>query len=150
MFFIKENEVPRDRRRDITYARIVCNYRDQKKVKHPTLITMGGDGTNCPFDCGTTTADILTIKLLLNSVIFIPGGKTMTVDISNFYLNTPMSRYEYIRMKLEMFPDDVIAEYNLREKVEPDGYVYIEVHKGMYGLLQAGITCSGAPCQAPS
>ena len=111
---------------------------------------MVGDRTNCPFDCGTPTADILIIKLLLNSVISILGGKTMTVDISNFYLNTPMSRYDYIRMKLEMFPDDVIAEYNLREKVEPDGYVYIEVHKGMYGLLLAGITRSGAPRQAPS
>ena len=63
----------------------------------------------------------------------------MTIDISNFYLNTPMDRYEYMRMKLDMFPDDVIEEYNLRDKVEPNGYVYIEVHKGMYGLPQAGL-----------
>ena len=52
----------------------------------------------------------------------------MTIDISNFYLNTPMDRYEYMRMKLEMFPDDVIEEYNLRERVEPNGYVYIVLH----------------------
>ena len=48
-----------------------------------------------------------------------------------------MDTYEYMRMKLDMFPDDVIEEYNLRDKVEPNGYVYIEVRKGMYGLPQA-------------
>ena len=42
-------------------------------------------------------------------------------------------------MKLDMFPDNVIDKYNLRHKVEPDGYVYIEVRKGMYGLPQAGL-----------
>ena len=44
-----------------------------------------------------------------------------------------------MRMKLELFPDDVIEEYNLRGKVEPNGYVYIEVRKSMYGLPQAGL-----------
>ena len=71
---------------------------------------MGGDRTNCPFDSGTPTAELLTIKLLLNSVISTPGVKSMTIDISNFYLNTPMDRYEYMLMKLEIFPDDVIEE----------------------------------------
>ena len=63
----------------------------------------------------------------------------MTIDISNFYLNTPMDRYEYMRMKLDMFPENVIEEYNLRDRVEPNGYVYIEVRTGMYGLPQAGL-----------
>ena len=63
----------------------------------------------------------------------------MTIDISNFYLNTPMDRYEYMRMKLDMFPEDVIEEYNFRDRVEPNGYVYIEVRKGMYGLSQVGL-----------
>ena len=50
-----------------------------------------------------------------------------------------MDRYGYMRMKLDMFPEDVIEEYNLCDKVEPNGYVYIKVHKSMYGLLQAGL-----------
>ena len=45
---------------------------------------MGGDKINCPFDYGTPTAQLLTIKLLLNSVISTPGAKFMTIDISNF------------------------------------------------------------------
>ena len=100
---------------------------------------MGRDQTNCPFDCGTPTADLLTTKLLLNSVISTPGAKFMTIDISNFYLNTLLSRYKYMRMKLDIFHGDVIAAYNLCEKVEPNGYVYIKVCKGIYGLPQAGL-----------
>ena len=42
-------------------------------------------------------------------------------------------------MKLENFPEDVIEHYNLREKATPDGKVYVEIRKGMYGLPQAGI-----------
>ena len=78
------------------------------------------------------------IKLLLNSVILIPGVKFITLDIKNCYLKTPMPRYEYFRMKLELFPDDAIKEYNICEKVESDGYTYAKIRKGMYGLPQAG------------
>ena len=51
----------------------------------------------------------------------------MTIDIKDFYLMTPMTRYEYFRMKLELIPQDVIDKYNLHDKVESDGNVYWEV-----------------------
>ncbi len=63
----------------------------------------------------------------------------MTIDISNFYLNTPMSRPEYVRLKLDDIPEEVIVEYKLCQLATPDGYVYIQVNKGMYGLPQAGL-----------
>ena len=49
----------------------------------------------------------------------------MTLDIKNFYLNTPLTRYEYLRLILDNFPEDVIAQYNLKNIVTSDGYVYI-------------------------
>ena len=61
------------------------------------------------------------------------------VDIKDFYLNTPMKRPEYMRLKITDIPDEIIDEYNLREIVDDDGYVYCEITKGMYGLPQAGI-----------
>ncbi len=76
---------------------------------------------------------------MLNSVISTPGAWFMSLDIKNFYLNMPMSRYEYIQIKIDDVPEDIIKQYNLCEKVDNDRYVYIEVHKGMYGLPQAGI-----------
>ena len=52
-----------------------------------------------------------------------------------------------MKMKLDMIPDDVIEEYNLHEKVEPDGYVYIKVQKGMYRLPQAGVLAQELPAK---
>lgn len=94
---------------------------------------------NCPFDCGTPIADLLLVKMLLNSVVSTPGAKFFTIDIKNFYLNTPMKRREYMRMKMENFPEDAIQQCKLKNKVATDGYIYVKISKGMYGLPQAGI-----------
>ena len=40
---------------------------------------------------------------------------------------------------MDQLPADVVEQYQLEDKVTSDGYVYIEVRKGMYGLLQAGL-----------
>jgi hypothetical protein len=61
------------------------------------------------------------------------------MDIKDFYLNTPMARYKYMRLRIADMPDDVIKLYNLTNLTTPDGYVYCKIQKGMYGLPQAGI-----------
>jgi hypothetical protein len=63
----------------------------------------------------------------------------MTMDIKDFYLNTQMARYKYMRLKISDMPGDVIEHYNLREIATTDGFVYCEIQKGMHGLPQAGI-----------
>ncbi len=77
---------------------------------------MGGNLINYPDDCGTPTANLLTVKLMFNRIISTPGAKFMTIDIKDFYLMTPMDRFEYFRMKLDLFPQDIIDEYGLRNK----------------------------------
>ena len=62
----------------------------------------------------------------------------MTMDISNFYLMAPLDRYEYVRLQLDDFPEDVIKQYNLRDKAR-NGAVYVECRRCVYGLPQAGI-----------
>eukprot|EP00804_Cyclotella_cryptica_P025153 CCRYP_013001-RF/>CCRYP_013001-RF protein AED:0.36 eAED:0.32 QI:0/-1/0/1/-1/0/1/0/447 len=44
-----------------------------------------------------------------------------------------------MRLKLADIPEEFIILYNLRNLATPDGYVYVRVQKGMYGLPQAGI-----------
>ncbi len=83
--------------------------------------------------------DLLAVKLMLNSVISTPNARWMTVDIKFFYLNTPLKRYEYLKLKLGDLPEDVIKHYDLRSKATPEGFVYVEVRKGMYVLPQAGL-----------
>ena len=43
-----------------------------------------------------------------------------------------------MKMQLTLFPADIIEYYKLMDKAL-DGYVYMEIRKGMYGLPQAGI-----------
>ena len=61
----------------------------------------------------------------------------MTIDISNFYLMTPLNRPEYIRINIRYVPDEIVREYNLKEKTAADGSVYITANRGMYGLSHA-------------
>ena len=42
-------------------------------------------------------------------------------------------------MKLNLFPKDVIDEYNLCNKVDTNGNVHCKVQCGVYGLPQASI-----------
>ena len=63
----------------------------------------------------------------------------MTIDIKDLYLNTPMARPESMRLKMNNMPENIIEQYKLQDKVTKDGYVYVQIKKGMYGLPQAGI-----------
>ena len=63
----------------------------------------------------------------------------MILDISKFYLITPLKRKENVKMKLSDFPETVIAHYNLLKKATPDGFVYVAIKQGKYGLPQSGI-----------
>ena len=94
-------------------------------------MTVGGNLINFPGDCGTPTADMLTVKLLINSTISTKGAKVMTIEISNFYLNTPMERPGYMRLKISDMPNNIIEQYKLNENLNPNGYVYVKTQKGM-------------------
>ena len=52
---------------------------------------------------------------------------------------TLMSWYEYFRMKLDLFSQDIINKSKLHKKVDMDGNIFCEVKRGVYGPSQAGI-----------
>jgi len=136
-FFIRKSEIPRDRRKDVTYGRIVVSYRPQKAEPNRTRLTVGGDRVNYPFETSTPTADLPTIKMLWNSVLSTPNAKFLTMDVANFYLGTPMARPEFMRLPINLIPQEIIDKYDLNSIVE-DGWVFVRIVKGMYGLPQAG------------
>jgi len=137
MFFIQYDDIPADRKGDITYMRLVVADRPLKANPRRVRVTVGGDRVNYPFATSTKTSTIITSKLLLNSTISTPGARFMTTDIKDFYLNNPMKRFEYMRIPLAMIPPDIVERYNLNA-LERNGYVHVEIRKGMYGLPQAG------------
>ena len=61
----------------------------------------------------------------------------MTMDISNFYLNRPLARPEYIRMSIHSIPEEIIIEYKLCNLLAPDNCIYIKIVLGIYGLPHA-------------
>jgi hypothetical protein len=50
-----------------------------------------------------------------------------------------MKRKEYMKARLRDFPPNIIEQYGLMDLVTPDGYVYVMINKGMYGLKNAAI-----------
>jgi hypothetical protein len=89
-------------------------------------------------DVATSTADITTFKILINSTLSTKDASMMMMDIKNYYLGTPLSRFEYMKMPLSRFHEEIIQKYNLNA-LAIDGWFYIEIRKGMYGLKQAGL-----------
>jgi len=130
--FINHEDVPQKRWKDITYGSFQCNVRPEK-IEEPnrTRFVAGGDRINYPGEVATPTADMLVTKILFNSVISTQGARFMTIDISIFYLMTPLKRPEYIRVKIDDIPEEIIKEYKLQEIANKQGMVCIEVTKGM-------------------
>jgi len=66
------------------------------------------------------------------------GARFSTIDLKNFYLDTPMPNPEYVRIKITDIPAEFIEEYKLTG-TDRDGWIYFEIRRGCYGLPQAGI-----------
>ncbi len=96
IFFKAYDQIPADRPKDVTYGRICANYQLQKTEPNRTRLTVGGNLIDFPGDVSTPTADTTTVKLVINSTISTPNAKYLIGDIKNFYLGTPMARYEYM------------------------------------------------------
>jgi hypothetical protein len=84
------------------------------------------------------TANMVSSKIMWNSIISTPNAKFGSADIKNMYFETPLDQYGYMEMPLQLIPEDIIKHYGLRKKAI-DGYVYMEIRKGIYGLPQASI-----------
>ena len=85
----------------------------------------------CLYNVSTPTSDLPTIKMLWNSVLSTPEAKYFALDISNFYLGTPMDRPEYKRIPFNPILQDIIEKYKLND-IEDNVWVYIKIVKGMY------------------
>jgi hypothetical protein len=134
--FIRRTDVPKGRK--VTYGSFVVDIKDHKDEKEHTRLTVGGDQIEYPGDKSTRTAGLTTAKILINSVISTPNAKFLVIDVTFFYLNTPLGRFEYMVINLVSLPQETIEKYDLNELAQ-DGKVYIEIQKGMYALPQTGI-----------
>ena len=135
MHFIHPRDKPAGRH--ATYLRIVATLRPQKDDPHRIRFTVCGNRLDYAGPVSTETAEIHTANCLINSVISTKGARFLCLDIKDFYLNTPMNRYEYMWIQMADIPEEVQEQYKLKEKAV-NGKVLVEIRKGMYGLKQAG------------
>jgi hypothetical protein len=98
MFLHRIENIPNDRK--ITYGKIVCDYKPHKKEKELVRITVRGDRLDYSGDVATSTADITTFKILINSTLSTEDAAMMMMDIKNYYLGNPLPRFEYMKMLL--------------------------------------------------
>jgi hypothetical protein len=124
--FIRRAEIPKGR--EVTYGSFLVDIKDHKEERERTKLTVGGDQIEYPGDKSTRTAGITTATILINSVISNQGAKFLVIDIQNFYLNTPLGRFEYMAINLASLPQETIKNYNLN-KLAQDGKVYIETRR---------------------
>jgi hypothetical protein len=134
-FFIKLTKILKDIK--ITYGKIVCDNKPHKKKKERVQLTVGSDRLEYSGNVTTSTADITTFKILINSTLSTEDAAMMMMDIKNFYIGNPLPRFENMKMLLSRFPEEIVQKYNLNA-LAVDGWVYIEIRKGMYGMKQAG------------
>ena len=139
MKFIKIQDVPRNRMEDVTYGHFLCMVQPDKAEKNRTRFTARGDGINYPGEMATSTVEMLVAKILFNSVVSIPGARFVTMDISNLYLMTPLTRPEFIRIDLQYIPEEMTNEYKLKDIATTNRFIYIRADKGMYGLHQVSL-----------
>ena len=102
------DDIPLDRRKGIAFSKFVCTFRPEKSYPNRNCITIAGQNIKYPVDVVTKTASFDLLKLFLNGVLSRKGAKFVTFDIKNFYIQTPLDRPEYVRIKLANIPQDFI------------------------------------------
>ena len=98
------------------YAHIVIDHRPPKDNPNHVRITVDGNLINYSFELTTHITDKVSSKILWNSTISTKGACFAGADIKNMYLAMPLDQYEYMKMPLCLFPQDIIEHYGLRNK----------------------------------
>ena len=75
IMFIQKANVPTDRRKEVTYGRIVVVYKPDKLKMYRSRLIVGSNRTVCLVDSSSLTADLPTTKMVWNSVLSTPGTK---------------------------------------------------------------------------
>jgi hypothetical protein len=95
-FLIDYQDIPTHKKKEICHTMVVCEVRPEKDDPNCTRITIGGNRICYPGNVGTNTASLELVKLLLNSILSWKGARFSSINLKNFYLDTPMPNPEYV------------------------------------------------------
>jgi hypothetical protein len=104
-FLIDYQDIPAHKKKEICHTMVVCEVCPEKDNPDCTGITIGGNHICYPGNVGTNTALLELVKLLLNSILSRKGARFSSINLKNFYLDTPMPDPEYVRIKITDIPE---------------------------------------------
>ena len=116
---------------------VMCEVKPQKEELNRTRITVACSRICYPGNICTPTGSLNLVNIMINSVLYCQNAHFFWFDAKNFYLQTPVDRYEYVRIKLSDITQEFIEEYNLTQLAQ-NGWIYFEIIRGCYGLPQSG------------
>jgi hypothetical protein len=111
MFLQFQKNIPQDRK--VTYGKIVCDYKPHKKEKERVRLTVGGDRLDYSGDVATSTADITTFKILINSTLSTKDAAMMMMDIKKI-----LSRHPFATLRIHENAAITLSRGN-NPKVQP-------------------------------
>ena len=145
---IHKHDQPADRRQDTTY------YSKQVREKYDETHTYqarvrgvaGGDRITYDGEVSAHVAAMPTVKLFLNAAVS-ENASLMTLDISDFYLGTPLPRPEYMRIPSTNIPTSILDKYKLRNYLDSKGMLLLQINKTLWGLPQSGLLSKQRLCK---
>ncbi len=87
IFFLSHDKIrciPKDP--TVTYERIVIDHWPQNDDPNHVHITVSGNSIEYPYELTTRTANMVSSKIMWNSIISTPDAKFSDADIKNMYL----------------------------------------------------------------
>ena len=98
------DDIPQDRRKEITYISFVCEVCQQKENPNRTRITIEGNQICYTGVTGNNTKSLELLNLLITSVLSLKDYKFSSFNVKNFCFGTPIDRPEYVKIKLSDIP----------------------------------------------
>ena len=98
--------------------------------------TYGGNVTDYTGLRASWTADMQTVKLLLNATVS-EDANLCSLDLKDFYLGSKLEHDEYMWLTRKQVPQEILDRYGSRIIWSGDKTM-VRIAKGLYGLPQAG------------
>ena len=78
---------------------MLVDLRPNKAVHERLRMCMGGDKMKSVMETTTRKVDLTTCKLHMYGVVSTPGARLASGDVKYFYLNTPLKRKRYGKVR---------------------------------------------------
>ena len=136
MEFIPWEQKPRERKASYYNPQIKVKQHLDGRLDRRVRGTYGGNITDFDGLRASYTADLQTVKLLLNATVS-ENAYLAVLDITDFYLGTPLEKKEYMFIAKNQIPESTLTEYGSKIHWRDDKTM-VQLNNSLYGLPQAG------------